>query len=238
MRKTSETKRRNGARPGEQRVVPGAKTARGLATQAALVRAARKVFERDGFLDARVTDIAATAGTALGSFYNYFENKEEIFGAVVEELMEQGLHPPLLDYLTEEGSDVVESIANHHRGYLGAYQRNVKLMRVMEQVTNVSDSFRRQRTASAQRFMQANAAAIRLLQETGRADPELDPVSASRALSTMVSRSAYVAFVLEEEGADAIEGLAETLTRLWVNALKIPGQEQALTRLHAHPDSQ
>ena len=44
---------------------------------------------------------------------------------------------------------------------------------------------------------------------------------AARALSTMVSRSAYIAFVLEEEGADSIEGLAATLTRLWVNALKL-----------------
>jgi hypothetical protein len=31
-----------------------------------------------------------------------------------------------------------------------------------------------------------------------------------------------VTFVLEEEGAESIEGLAETLTRLWVNALRIP----------------
>ena len=37
----------------------------------------------------------------------------------------------------------------------------------------------------------------------------------------MLSRSAYVTFVLEEEGAESIEGLARTLTRLWVNALKV-----------------
>jgi hypothetical protein len=39
----------------------------------------------------------------------------------------------------------------------------------------------------------------------------------------MLSRSAYVTLVLEEEGAESIEGLAETLTRLWVNALRIAG---------------
>jgi hypothetical protein len=38
----------------------------------------------------------------------------------------------------------------------------------------------------------------------------------------MLSRSAYVTFVLEEEGAESIVGLADTLTRLWVNALRIP----------------
>ena len=46
--------------------------------------------------------------------------------------------------------------------------------------------------------------------------------SPSRALSVMVSRAAYVTFVLEEESADAIDGLAETLARLWINALRLP----------------
>ena len=60
------------------------------------------------------------------------------------------------------------------------------------------------------------------LEREGRADPGLDPLTAARALSLMLSRSAYVTFVLEEEGAESIAGLAETLTRLWVNALRIP----------------
>jgi hypothetical protein len=40
----------------------------------------------------------------------------------------------------------------------------------------------------------------------------------------MVSRSAYAAFVLGEPPAD-IGPLAATLTRLWVNALRIPTEE-------------
>jgi hypothetical protein len=86
----------------------------------------------------------------------------------------------------------------------------------------VSDSFRRERTARAQTWIEGNCEAIRRLQREGRADPELDPLTAARALSLMLSRSAYVTFVLEEEGSESIEGLAETLTRLWVNALRIP----------------
>ena len=58
------------------------------------MRAAQKVFERDGFLDARITDITATARTATGSFYTYFNGKEEIFLAVVEARDEGGQPPP------------------------------------------------------------------------------------------------------------------------------------------------
>jgi AcrR family transcriptional regulator len=202
-----------------------AKTARGQATQAALVRGARTVFERDGFIDARIADITAAAGTALGSFYTYFESKEEIFNAVVDALGEEGLNLPSLDYLADDGIDLVDSIAAHHRAYLEAYHRNARLMSVIEQVTGVSDSFRRRRTRRAQPVVEASRAAIVSLQAAGRADPRLDPVSAVRGLSSMVSRSAYITFVLEEEGAEAVDGLVDTLTLLWVNALRAPAAQ-------------
>ena len=44
-------------------------TQRGARTRAALVKAARKVFERDGYLDTRLTDITKEARCAAGSFY-------------------------------------------------------------------------------------------------------------------------------------------------------------------------
>jgi AcrR family transcriptional regulator len=197
------------------------RTPRGLATQAALVRAARKVFERDGFINARIADITAAAETATGSFYTYFASKEEIFVAVVDELSHEGLHPPSMEYLAETNGGLVDLIAEHHRVYLEAYQRNAKMMSVIEQVTSVSDSFRHWRTEQAQQFMDANVAVIRRLQHDGLADPALDPLTTARALSAMVSRSAFVTFVLEEERGGAIERLAATLTRLWANALRI-----------------
>jgi AcrR family transcriptional regulator len=203
---------------------PGAKTARGAATQATLVRAAQEVFERDGFLDARIADITATARTATGSFYTYFNGKEEVFLAVVEALDAVGLHPPSLQHLAgghADHADLVADIAEHHRAYLEAYHRNARMMRVVEEVTNISGRFRRERTSRAQTWIDASREAIRELQREGRADPALDPLTAARALSSMVSRSAYITFVLEEEGADSIDGLADTLTRLWVNALKL-----------------
>jgi hypothetical protein len=43
----------------------------------------------------------------------------------------------------------------------------------------------------------------------------------------MVSRAAYVTFVLEGEGPGSIDDLARTLARLWINALGIPVAETA-----------
>ena len=60
----------------------GPRSRKGERTRARLIDAAREVFERDGFLTARIADIASTAGLSQGSFYHYFESKEQIFREV------------------------------------------------------------------------------------------------------------------------------------------------------------
>lgn len=221
------TNRRRSARPprggSAATTVTTPATSRGKATRAALIRAARYIFERDGFLEARIADIAAAANAATGSFYSYFESKEAIFSAVIDVVNDdEGLHPPSMAFLPEAGDGLAGAVAAHHRRWLRHYLRNARLMSVMEEVTSISDDFRRHRTEAAQPYMRANAAAIERLQTAGLADPGLDPLQTARSLSTMVSRSAFVAFVLEEEGEGSLDVLVATLTRLWLNALRLP----------------
>src|SRR5262249_12889860 len=64
-------------------------TAKGLRTRDELLAAARRVFERDGYLDTRVADIAAAAKLAHGSFYTYFSSKQEVFLAIVRDVGRQ-----------------------------------------------------------------------------------------------------------------------------------------------------
>ena len=59
------------------------KTARGKRTREKLLRAAEIEFGEKGFHEAAVSGITYRAGVALGTFYTYFESKEEIFQALV-----------------------------------------------------------------------------------------------------------------------------------------------------------
>jgi len=59
------------------------KTARGKRTLEKILQAAEIEFGEKGFHDASVSGITYRAGVALGTFYNYFESKEEIFTALV-----------------------------------------------------------------------------------------------------------------------------------------------------------
>lgn len=59
------------------------KTARGRQTRDKLLQAAEIEFGNQGFHDASVSGITQQAGVALGTFYTYFESKEEIYRALV-----------------------------------------------------------------------------------------------------------------------------------------------------------
>lgn len=59
------------------------KTKRGQKTREKLLAAAEIEFGDKGFHDAAISGITSRAGVALGTFYVYFESKEEIFRALV-----------------------------------------------------------------------------------------------------------------------------------------------------------
>jgi AcrR family transcriptional regulator len=59
------------------------KTARGKRTREKLLQAAEVEFGEKGYYEAAVSGITYRAGVALGTFYTYFESKEEIFQALV-----------------------------------------------------------------------------------------------------------------------------------------------------------
>jgi AcrR family transcriptional regulator len=57
-----------------------------------LLRAARAVFARKGFMAAKITDIAARAGSSHGLVHHYIPTKEALFAAVIEESLQGWEH--------------------------------------------------------------------------------------------------------------------------------------------------
>ncbi|MEV4670829.1 TetR/AcrR family transcriptional regulator [Actinomadura sp. NPDC049382] len=199
----------------QSRITPRSK--RGIRTRNALIQAAREVFERDGYLDARIVDISKAAGAASGSFYTYFNDKEEIFEALVEQVQEEMLHPHLRE--RTGATDPREIIEAANRDYLRAYERNARLMGLFEQVAHIDENFARLRLERGVAFAERNAKMIRELQERGQAEPDLDPLITAHALSAMVSRLAYMVYVCDLP--IAFDQLVDALNTLWANALRL-----------------
>jgi TetR/AcrR family transcriptional regulator, fatty acid metabolism regulator protein len=59
------------------------------ARRAELVNAARSTFSASGVESTSIADIVRAAGVAQGTFYLYFESKDEVIVAVVEQIADQ-----------------------------------------------------------------------------------------------------------------------------------------------------
>src|ERR1700744_631350 len=81
-------------------------------TRAALVRAAQGLIA-EGKVNVPVLEITKTADVGMGSFYNYFDSKEELFEAAVADVLDA--HGAMLDRLTESIDDPAETFATSFR---------------------------------------------------------------------------------------------------------------------------
>ena len=85
---------------------------RKLRTRAALVKAAQRLIAQ-GRVNVPVLEITQAADVGMGSFYNHFDSKEQLFEAAVADVLDA--HGALLDRLTASIEDPAETFAASFR---------------------------------------------------------------------------------------------------------------------------
>jgi AcrR family transcriptional regulator len=194
---------------------------KGAETRARLLEAAKKVFEEDGFLDARISDISKRAKLSHGSFYHYFDSKEQIFREVAEAQEQMLTAPP--DEGEPAGAPPVserERIRRANRRYLERYRDESRIMGVIEQASRYDEHVTAVRAATQKHFAERAERSIRRLQKLGLADRSIDPAIAATALGAMVARFAELWLVQGYAEYD-FDQAVEQLTTLWCNALRL-----------------
>ncbi len=97
-------------------------------TRAALIRAAQGLIAA-GRLNAPVLEITQAADVGMGSFYNHFASKEELFEAAVTDVLDA--HGALLDELTAGLDDPAETFASSFRLTGRLFRRRPRETRIM-----------------------------------------------------------------------------------------------------------
>jgi AcrR family transcriptional regulator len=197
-------------------------TSRGVRTREAILDAARRVFEERGFTDARISDFVAAAEVSHGTFYNYFDNKREVFAALITESVSSQLIatrvPP--DY----AADPVARIEYTVRRYAELYVARGRMSVVINQVSSLDEDFRQVRQLIRQEFRDRVERGIRRQQARGIADADVDPAIAADVIVSMISGYCLQHFGLE--GERDIEPAVYTLTRFWTRSLGITTAER------------
>ena len=99
-------------------------------TRAALISAAQS-FIAAGRVSVPVLEITQAADVGMGSFYNHFETKEELFAAAVQDALDQ--HGSLLERLTEGIEDPAVVFAHSFRLTGRLHRRQPELSKVLLQ---------------------------------------------------------------------------------------------------------
>ncbi len=104
------------AEKANSRSRPGRNERRKERTRGALLAAGQRLFGERGFEAATVAEIAEGADVAIGSFYNYFETKDELLAALLQETLAE--HLRRMQARRAGIDDPAEAISVAHRHFV------------------------------------------------------------------------------------------------------------------------
>lgn len=187
----------------------------GARSRAALLRAARRVFEKRGYHETRIADITAAARMAVGSFYTYFDSKEAIFEVLLIEMENLVYDAPARQL--PEGASPWERIRATNEVYLTTYRRHARFWAVIEEAALHAE---RARDIQASRHVDSRERTLRTLQswrEQGLIADSGDLAFTALCLGAMTERCAYLWFV-HDEPVDLASAI-DKITDVWADAL-------------------
>ncbi|MGH6694884.1 TetR/AcrR family transcriptional regulator [Sphingopyxis sp.] len=188
------------------------RTERGRRTLRKLLDAAAVEFGERGFHEASISAITRRAGTALGSFYTYFDSKDEIFQALVRYMSEQ-----LRDHVTPLVQAAADEISAERIGlesYLGFVRAHKEIYRIIDEAEFVD-------YASYRSHYETTVARVRQRLEGGAARGEIRPDISEVHAWAIGGMNVFLGmrYGLWDEEADIAE-IARVANDLLANGLK------------------
>src|SRR5882762_354102 len=181
--------------------------------------AAVRLLEKTGFQDLRVSDIAATAKLALGTFYVYFTDKSAI---ATEVMIDFGDDLYQRARLIAHGRHDFEAILLTNRFFVVNYQHNAGLVRCLFQLNDLLPEFSARWLERRPHWIEGIARSI--AKRSGNARAPVDVfLPVADALEGLIVHYLYELFIrknsflrkLEEEPDE----IAEMLSVLWYRAI-------------------
>ena len=164
-------------------------TRKGRQTDEAFREAARLVFARDGYLNAKISDIAAAAGRSVASFYNYYDTKADLLIALAEEFHAEATQLAALPY--RAGLSGEEALREAVAGFWRTYAKRRGELIGIFQAAMVEGRFRDRWLELRGEAITRIATAVRKAQADGYC-PGVDPVMTASALSAMLEHFCYI----------------------------------------------
>ncbi len=198
-------------------------------TQRRLLKAAYRIFARDGFEAARIDDIATEAGYTRGAFYAHFASKEDLFFALVEDQSLQALEvvrAAIAECATER--ERMKTLRDYYIGKLS--DRRWAILILEFKLYALRHPGRRAKLAAAYRSVRAK---MQWGEKVGLCAEDLGPTAEEREMKRIALQIMLQGLVLElaYDPASISEMQARDLLRRLFDFLALQDSEAA--RLHS-----
>lgn len=200
-------------------LAPMAITKRGERTRESFRAGARQVIAQKGFLRTTISEIAAAAGRAPASFYNYYDSKEDLLEELADEFRADTLKRQQI--AAERGTPLYPVMRAAAAAYWESYKTHLAELVGVFQVAMVDDRF-------AERWRDIRVSGIETIKQgIDRAQaagycPGIDPWLTAGALGSMFEHFCYV--TLAQGGAFSHrsvdeETAIEAIASIWFHAV-------------------
>jgi AcrR family transcriptional regulator len=182
-------------------------------TRAALVKAAQRLIA-EGRSQVPILEITQLADVGMGSFYNHFESKDDLFQAAVDDALEA--HGALMDELTSDVADPAEVFAQ-------SFRLTGRLHRLQPELSKVLLSFSPALMTSDHGLAPRALRDIQRANEAGRfsvADPEVALIIAGGAALALGQ-------LLHDRPERDDAALADQVTEDLLRMFGVPAEEAA-----------
>ncbi len=182
------------------------------------MEAGRRVFARDGYLNAEINDITREAGKSNGVFYNYFENKADLLVKLINEFKSDlhGKAIPSPVNAPENARQIVAALWSTYKAHASTF------LAITDAAAFDARFMQEQQVLRA--YARADYAnMIRARQSQGYCR-NLDPVFTAMTLDNMVSYSLYEWLARGDgafEGAEQERKAFETLAGVMDAVLQV-----------------
>ena len=193
-------------------------TPKGKRTRTMILNSARKVFAKHGYVGMRMSDVATRTKLSMGALYRYFENKEDLFANLIEDIHEVLLEASRTIH-ADFHSDPYAALMEANRGYLEHYYENRDVMRAFFEAMTVDERYRKiwwtMRSHHVERFVYSLKKYHGITEVNG-----VDATVITEAMASMVEQSAYCWYAQEELYVDhlPLDIASKVVTIIWHQA--------------------
>ena len=188
-----------------------------LQTRQKLLEAGYAVFLEQGFQKATISQIIKKAETGYGTAYVYFQNKDELFVEVMDDVMKRFYEVAEFPFCPETKEEAYEMIAHQVGRCLEFGQLHRPIMRVVKEGIGISPLVEKRWREIRERFIERIAQDIRYAQQKGLARQDLDALLVARGW--FYANEMFMWYMVEEESPPPLEEIVKNLTGLYTGGL-------------------